>query len=100
MKILQILGLKKSDKDKKTQERIARQLKRNQEKLIDDLDAKRDTLLAKKEKLESITVDTAQSEIDSWNTSYHKILVDMKLLDKEIEIANETLNDMFNEKTK
>ena len=97
MKILELLGLSKTDKDKKAQERIGRQLKRGQEKLIDDLDAKRDSLVSKKEKLESITADTAQSQIDSWNTEYHKILVDMRLIDKEILIAKETLEEMFSD---
>ena len=101
MKILEILGLSKESKDKKAQERIARQLKRGQEKLIDDLDAKKDSLIAKKEKLESISVSSSQSTIDSWNTEYHAILVDMKLLDKEIDIAKETLKEMFtDEETK
>lgn len=100
MKILELLGLSKTDKDKKAQERIGRQLKRGQEKLIDDLDAKRDALVTKKEKLESITADTAQSQIDSWNNDYHKILVDLKLIDKEISIAKETLEEMFSDDVK
>lgn len=100
MKILKLLGAKKSEVNAKAQERIGRQLKRGQEKLIDDLDAKRDALLAKRDALESITVDTAQNQLDTWNTDYHKVIVDLALLDKEIEIANSTLKDMFDEKTK
>jgi len=95
MKILAILTASKDDKNKKAAERIARQLKRNQEKLIDDLDAKKDKLLAQKEALEAISVTTADSKIDSWANDYHKALVDIKLLEKEIEIANDTLTDMF-----
>lgn len=100
MKILKLLGAKKSEVNAKAQERIERQLKRGQEKLIDDLDAKRDTLLAKRDALESITVETPQSQLDAWNSDYHKVIVDLALLDKEIEIANTTLKDMFDEKNK
>lgn len=100
MKILKLLGAKKSEVNAKAQERIGRQLKRNQEKLIDDLDAKRDALLAKRDALESITVETPQSQLDAWNSDYHKVIVDLALLDKEIEIANTTLKDMFDEKNK
>ena len=100
MKILKLLGAKKSEVNAKAQERIGRQLKRGQEKLIDDLDAKRDALLAKRDALESITVETPQSQLDAWNSNYHKVSVDLALLDKEIEIANTTLKDMFDEKNK
>lgn len=100
MRILQILGLSKSDKDKKAQERIGRQLKRQQEKLIDDLDAKKDKLLAQKEALESISVETSDSKLESWNSDYQKVTVELALIDKEIEIAGNTLKDLFNEKSK
>lgn len=95
MKILSILTASKDDKNQKAAERITRQLKRNQEKLIDDLDAKKDKLLAQKETLEAISVTTSDSKIDSWANDYHKVLVDIKLVEKEIEIAGETLTEMF-----
>jgi hypothetical protein len=100
MKILTILGFKKSDKDKKVQERIARQLKRGQEKLIDDLDAKKDKLLVKKESLEVITVETSDNILEKWNQDYHQVLVDIRLVEAEITIANETLTEMFTENEK
>lgn len=95
MKILEILTASKDDKNKKAAERIARQLKRNQEKLIDDLDAKKDKLLAQKESLEAISVTTSDSKIDSWANDYHKVIVDIALIEKEIEIAGQTLTEMF-----
>lgn len=100
MEILKLLRAKVGEKNAKAEERIARQLQRNQERLVDDLDAKRDSFISKKEKLEAITFETAQSSIESWNTEYHKVLVDIALVDAEIKIAQETSKKLFNEKTK
>jgi len=100
MKNLNILTAKKGELNQKAAERIARQLKRNQERLVDNLDAKRDSLLAKKEELEMITVETSETKLESWANDYQKALVYIKLIDAEIAIANETLKYMFNDKNK
>lgn len=100
MKILQFLTASKDEKQKKAAERVARQLKRNQEKLIDDLDAKKDKLLAKKDALESINADISDAKLESWASEYQQATVDIALIEKEIEIANKTLKDLFDDAKK
>ena len=32
---------------------------------------------------------------NTWNKEYHQAIVDLKMIDKEIEIAKETMNQLF-----
>lgn len=93
MKILAILGSSKDELKQKQLNIVAKELKRNQEKLIDDLESKSLDLEAKKNELESVTFETVNKK--TWNEEYHKVLVETKLLEAEIKIAKETLADLF-----
>lgn len=93
MKILELLGASKESRQEKELARVGRQLKRNQEKLVDDLEAKKDELESEKAKLESVTVKTVNQK--TWNEEYHKVLVDLKLISKELEIAQEVQTELF-----
>lgn len=98
MKILSILGQSKDELQAAALNRKAKALKRNQEKLIDDLEEKKDNFQAKKDKLLSVTAETVNEK--TWNAEYHEAIVELELVQKEIEIANKVLNELFNEKAK
>lgn len=95
MKILAILGTSKDELKQKQLVIVGKQLKRNQEKLIDDLETKSLELEAKKNALETVTFETVNQK--TWNDEYHKVLVDTKLINAEIEIAKETLEELFSD---
>ena len=98
MKILDLFKVSKEEREEKKVERLGRALKRGQEKLIDDLDDKRDALQKKKDDLESLSVDKVNE--DTWNKEYHQAIVDLKMIDKEIEIAKETMSQLFTDEEK
>ena len=98
MKILDLFKVSKEEREEKKVERLGRALKRGQEKLIDDLDDKRDALQKKKDDLESLSVDKVNE--DTWNKEYHQAIVDLKMIDKEIEIANEVMSQLFTDEEK
>lgn len=98
MKILDLFKVSKEEREEKKVERLGRALKRGQEKLIDDLDDKRDSLQKKKDDLESLSVDKVNE--NTWNKEYHQAIVDLKMIDKEIEIAKETMNQLFTDEEK
>lgn len=93
MKILAILGSSKDELKQKQLNIVAKELKRNQEKLIDDLESKALDLEAKKNELESVTFETVNKK--TWNEEYHKVIVDSRLLEAEINIAKATLAELF-----
>lgn len=93
MKILSILGQTKDELQVAALTRKAKALKRNQEKLIDDLEEKRDDSQIKKDKLLSVTVDSVNEK--TWNTEYHEVIVSIALLEEEIKIAKNTLTELF-----
>lgn len=98
MKILDLFKVSKEEREEKKVERLGRALKRGQEKLIDDLDDKRDALQKKKDDLESLSVDKVNE--DTWNKEYHQAIVNLKMIDKEIEIAKETMFKLFTDEEK
>lgn len=98
MKILDLFKVSKEEREEKKVERLGRALKRGQEKLIDDLEDKRDALQKKKDDLESLSVDKVNE--DTWNKEYHQAIVDLKMIDKEIEIAKETMSQLFTDEEK
>lgn len=98
MRILTILTASKDATAKKKAERKAKALKRKQESLIDSLEDKRDDLLSKKEELESVTMDSVNE--NSWCKEYHQSKIDLKLIQTEIDIAQEVLQEMFSEDVK
>lgn len=97
MKILEILGASKEAKEKKAIERAGRALSRGQGALVDRLEAEKDALQDKLEKLLDIKVGNIS---ESWNEDFHKAKVDLKLKLAEIEIAKETTEEYFSEDKK
>lgn len=93
MKILQILGQSKEQLAQAALTRKANAIKRNQETLIDKLEEKRDEIKDKQDKLVSVTVDKVNEK--TWAEDYHKTKVDLALIEKEIEIAKDTLKEFF-----
>lgn len=93
MKILQILGQSKEELAKAALTRKANAIKRNQETLIDDLEAKRDDVQAKQDKLISVSVDKVNEK--TWAKDYHETTMELALIEKEIEIAKNTLKEFF-----
>jgi enoyl reductase-like protein len=92
MKILQILTQDKATADQNKAIRKAKSLARNQERLIDKLEDKRDELLMKKENLLQVNLATVE---ETWNDQFQNSIVELALIEKQIEFANATMQEFF-----
>lgn len=92
MKILELFKLDKESRKNAEIERKGKQLRRQQEALIDDLDRQKDELEAKKSNLLNLDVDT---DVTNWNKDYQKVIVDLAIIDEKIRQAKETQEELF-----
>lgn len=97
MKILSLFNQSKEEKQEKANLRAAKALKRGQEALIDKLEADKDKLLGKMEKLLDVSSGSVAS---NWNEEFQAAKVDLVMKEKEIELAKETNKEYFSEGTK
>lgn len=95
MKILEILGQSKDQLEEAALLRKAKALKRNQERLVDKLEEKRDNLESKKANLLAVNSKTVNE--DTWNEDFQNVQVELATIGQEIRIATETMNEYFTE---
>ena len=95
MKILEILGQSKDQLEEAALGRKAKALKRNQEKLVDKLEEKRDSLESRKANLLAVNSKTVNE--DTWNEEFQNIQVELATIGQEIKIATETMSEYFTE---
>ena len=93
MKILELFVTSKEEKEKKQAERVAKALKRGQEALLDELEAKKD-------KAQDIIDGLLVSEVSKVNTAtfnkeYHDAKVELVLIEQEIKIAKEVNEELY-----
>lgn len=93
MKILSILGASKKDIANRELERKGKALKRSQDKLVDELEAKKDDAQAVVDNLLNVTTETVNEE--TWATEYQAAKVELVLVEQELSIARETLKEYF-----
>jgi hypothetical protein len=98
MKILSILGQDEKSIEEKKIKRAGNAMRRNQEALIDKIESELDVLTDKKEALECVTIKNVNT--DTWASDYQEVKVNHALKSKELELANETLNEFFKETQK
>lgn len=93
MKILGLFTTTKEEKDAKVAARTAKALKRGQEALIDSLEARKDEAQETLDRL----VEGKIKDIDTktFNKKYHDAKVEITLVDKELEIANAVMSDLY-----
>ena len=95
MKILDLLGIDKETRKANKTKRIGKALQRSQDSLIDDLEARRDDLLETKESLLSQKIDKVDPK--TWNSKYHNSITELMMIEKEIEIAKATMEELFSD---
>lgn len=95
MKILTLLGLDPKSKDKKAQERKARELSREQDILINELSAQVDSDEVKKEELENLE---ANVDAKQWVKNKQELEINSELNKKKLQIAQRTKEDYFTDK--
>lgn len=95
MKILSLFSATPEEREKKAAARIGKALKRGQEALIDKLEDRKD----KAEETIAKLVEGKISKIntETFNDTYHKAKLDLVLVNKEIEIANEVMEDLYSD---
>ena len=95
MKILEILGQSKDQLEEAALGRKAKALKRNQEKLVDKLEEKRDSIEGKKANLLAVNSKTVNE--DTWNEEFQNVQVELATIGEEIRIAKQTMDEYFTE---
>ena len=92
MKILELFGLSKEQRQSADNERKAKALRRQHEALIDKLEANKDKLLGEKADLLDLT---GKTDIEGWVDKYQKVLMDIEIVDAKIKVANQTQEELF-----
>ena len=95
MEISKLFKLKGKDVNKKIEDRISRELTRNQGRLIDKLEADQDKNIAEREALEVLSIEMTEAQIDSWNEKYQGVLEKEAILGQKIAIAKATEAKFF-----
>lgn len=97
MKILSLFSATPEEREAKAAARIGKALKRGQEALIDKLEERKE----KAEETLAKLVEGKISKIDTstFNETYHKAKLDLTLVSKEIEIANEVMKELYSDAT-
>lgn len=93
MKILSLFAATKEEREQKAAARTAKALKRGQEALIDKLETRKDKAEETLAKLVEGKIGNINT--DTFNETYHKAKLDLVLVNKEIEIANEVMTDLY-----
>lgn len=93
MKILSLFAATPEEREQKAAARIAKALKRGQEALIDGLETRKDKAEETLAKLVEGKISKINTE--TFNETYHKAKLDLVLVNKEIEIANEVMTDLY-----
>lgn len=97
MEISKLFKVKGKEVNKKIEDRISRELTRNQGRLIDKLEAQQDKIFAEREALEILSSDMLEKDIDTWNERYQAVLERESILGTKIAIAKATEKKYFNE---
>jgi hypothetical protein len=92
MKILELLGATKEEREKKAVQRAARTLSRNQDQLIDSIDAELDK---QQEIIDNLLNIKADNIDNNWNRKYQDAKVQLELTSARLKIAKETKAELF-----
>jgi len=95
MKILSLFSATKEEREKKQAERTAKALKRGQEALLDKLEARADKAQETIDKLVEGKISNINT--DTFNETYHKAKLELVLVAKEIEIAQEVMKELYSD---
>ena len=98
MKILSLFACSKEELELKQQERIGKALERGQEALIDDLEGKIDTVQGAIEKMTEGDINKIDTK--TFNTQYHKLMLDKIILTQELKVAYEVKEALYVAETK
>mgnify|MGYP000235848869 CR=1 FL=1 len=97
MKILSLFSATKEEREKKAAVRVAKALKRGQESLIDKLEERKDKAEETIAKLVEGKISNINTE--TFNQTYHDAKLELVLVEKEIEIANEVKEELYSDAT-
>ena len=98
MKILQLFTVSKEEREKRQAQRVAKALKRGQEALLDKLEARKDKAQETIDKLVEGKID--KINVETFNQKYHDAKLEIILVTKEIEIAQEVMKELYSDEVK
>lgn len=98
MKILSLFAKTVEEREARQAVRIAKALKRGQEALLDNLEARKDRAQETLDRLVEGSITDINTE--TFNTTYHKAKLELLLVEKEIKIAKQVSKELYTDEKK
>lgn len=98
MKILSLFTKTVEEKEAKQAIRIAKALKRGQEALLDNLEARKDRAQETLDRL--VEGNISDIDTETFNMIYHKAKLELLLVEKEIKIAKQVSKELYTDEKK